>query len=424
LPVAVQACVSGVVTHYDAIAATLVVQDQAGAVKFDNVSGMPPWGPRYGQHLEICGETRGAQSGMTLAKPSFKSLGTADLPVSRRHSPGEWSKGRVDWQWIEVEGIVYALTIDRMQVSTLHMVMQGRRMRVRILGTEGDQRMEHLVGVRVPEDAQFLVVDDNETNRRILRDLLAKYGAGVAVADSAQAALALMRERAEAGKPVTLLVTDGHMPEMDGFALASEVKGDPKLAGAAIMLLTSAGQRGDGARCRDLGISAYLNKPVSQSELREAIFMMLDRQPADGAAAGLITRHAIREKVAARSLKILLAEDNVVNLKLAVRMLEKRGHRVTVAGTGREAVDALQAEEFDLVLMDIQMPEMDGFEATAAIRQSERGTGRHQPIVAMTAHAMKGDDQRCVDAGMDGYLAKPIRRPDLYALLEGFQDRN
>ena len=149
--------------------------------------------------------------------------------------------------------------------------------------------------------------------------------------------------------------------------------------------------------------------------------MLLDRKPAEAAAAGLATRHAIHEKVAGSSLKILLAEDNVVNQKVAVRMLDKRGHRVTVAGTGREAVDALQAEAFDLVLMDIQMPEMDGFEATAAIRRTERGTDRHQPIFAMTAHAMKGDDQRCLDAGMDGYLAKPIRGEELYALLEGFQ---
>jgi two-component system sensor histidine kinase/response regulator len=212
------------------------------------------------------------------------------------------------------------------------------------------------------------------------------------------------------------------MPEMDGFSLAREVKGDPKLAGAAIMMLTSAGQRGDGTRCRDLGISAYLTKPVSQSELREAIFMLLDRKPADLAAGGLITRHVIHEKVDGCSLKILVAEDNPVNQKLAVRMLEKRGHRVTLARNGREAVEAVQAEAFDLVLMDVQMPEMDGFEATAAIRQSERATGRHQPIVAMTAHAMKGDDQRCVDAGMDGYLAKPIRGEELYALLEGFQE--
>jgi signal transduction histidine kinase/DNA-binding response OmpR family regulator len=274
----------------------------------------------------------------------------------------------------------------------------------------------------IPRDARFLVVDDNETNRRMLRDVLGKYGVDVMVADSGKGALALMRERADAGQPVTLLVTDAHMPEMDGFSLAGEVKGDPKLAGAAIMMLTSAGQRGDGARCRELGISAYLTKPVSQSELREAIFMLLDRKPGELPAGGLITRHVIHEKHMGSSLSILVAEDNPVNQKLAARMLEKRGHKITVAGNGREALAALETDTFDLVLMDIQMPEMDGFEATAAIRERERerGAGRHQPIIAMTAHAMKGDDRRCLDAGMDGYLAKPIRGEELYALLDGF----
>jgi signal transduction histidine kinase/CheY-like chemotaxis protein len=278
-------------------------------------------------------------------------------------------------------------------------------------------RSTELVCPHIPDGTQFLVVDDNATNRRILEGILGKYGVDVLVAPDAPAALALMRERAEAGKPVTLLLTDGHMPDMDGFSLAAAVKSDPKLAGAAIMMLTSAGQRGDAARCRDLGISAYLTKPVSRSELREAIFLLLDRKPAGPTADGLITRHLIHEK-SGLSLKILVAEDNPVNQKLALRILEKRGHKVTLAGNGREAVVALEAEAFDLVLMDIQMPEMDGFEATAAIREKERGTGRHQRIVAMTAHAMKGDEQRCLDAGMDGYLAKPIRGEELYALLE------
>jgi CheY-like chemotaxis protein len=210
------------------------------------------------------------------------------------------------------------------------------------------------------------------------------------------------------------------MPEMDGFWLAEQVKGDPKLAGAAIMMLTSAGQRGDAARCLELGISAYLTKPVSQSELREAIFMLLDQKATESPAGGLITHHAIHEKHAESSLKILVAEDNLVNQKLAVRMLEKRGHKITVASNGLEALAALETGAFDLVLMDIQMPEMDGFEATAAIRDSERGTNKHQPIIAMTAHAMKGDEQRCLDAGMDGYLAKPIRGEELSALLDSF----
>jgi signal transduction histidine kinase/CheY-like chemotaxis protein len=288
------------------------------------------------------------------------------------------------------------------------------------MGVSNLTRSSRAMPVRMLEGAQFLVVDDNETNRRILRDMLVKYGVDVMVADSANSALAQMRERAGAGKPVTLLLTDAHMPGMDGFSLVEQVKGDPQLAGAAIIMLTSAAQREDGARCRQLGINAYLTKPVTQSELREAIFNLLDGSVATSAADRSIRRPETHDRNADSSLKILLAEDNPVNQKLAVRMLEKRGHKITTVGNGREALAAFQKDTFDLVLMDIQMPEMDGFEATAAMREIERGAGKHQIIVAMTAHAMKGDDQRCLDAGMDGYLAKPIRGEELYALVDGF----
>ena len=289
------------------------------------------------------------------------------------------------------------------------------------MGVSKQARAARPLDPHMPEGSLFLVVDNNQTNRRILQDLLGRYGVETLAAESAKRALALMRERAEAGQPVTLLVTAAHMPEMDGFRLAEQVKGEPKLAGAAIAMLTSAGQPGDGERCRQLGISAYLSKPVSESMLREAVFMLLGRQGEELPAGGLITRHAIREKHEESSLRILLAEDNAVNQRLAVRILEKRGHKVSVAGDGRQALRALQDGVFDLVLMDIQMPELDGLETTAAIRESERSTGKHQRIVAMTANAMKGDDQRCLDAGMDGYLAKPIRPEELYALLEGIR---
>ncbi|MGO9231649.1 MAG: response regulator [Bryobacteraceae bacterium] len=288
------------------------------------------------------------------------------------------------------------------------------------LGVSKLARASRAVSPHVPEGAQFVVVDDNATNRRILRDNLGKCGADILVAECATEALGLMRERAVAGKPVTLLVTDAQMPEMDGFELAERVRDDPKLAGTPIMMLTSAGQRGDVARCKELGISAHLTKPVSQSELYEAIFMLLDQTAATSVPGALITREAIHQRHVESSLKILLAEDNPVNQKVALKILEKRGHKVAVVGNGREALAALKEDVFDLVLMDIQMPEMDGFEATATIRESERGTGKHQPIVAMTAHAMKDDDQRCLDAGMDGYLAKPIRSEEVYKLLDGF----
>jgi two-component system, sensor histidine kinase and response regulator len=201
---------------------------------------------------------------------------------------------------------------------------------------------------------------------------------------------------------------------LDGFSLAEKIHHDPELAGATIMMLTSASYLGDAARCRELGISAYLVKPIRQTELNEAIRSVLS--PSRDTAASLVTRHSLREE--ARRGRILLAEDNAVNRTLALRLLTKRGFVVSVVETGRAAVDAVEREEFDLILMDVQMPEMDGFEATGQIRESEKGTGRRVPIIAMTAHALKGDEERCIAAGMDGYVSKPIRTPDLFAAID------
>jgi two-component system sensor histidine kinase/response regulator len=210
------------------------------------------------------------------------------------------------------------------------------------------------------------------------------------------------------------------MPDMDGFTLAERIKERPELAGATIMMLTSAGQRGDAARCRKLGIAVYLIKPIRQSELLEAILLALGRPCRRGERPAVVTRHSLRE--ARRKLRVLVAEDNLVNQELAVRLLEKHGHTVAVARNGRETLEALgkaTAGGFDVVLMDVQMPEMNGFEATAAIRQKEKATGRHLPIIAMTAHALKGDRERCLAAGMDNYIAKPIEAREFLAAVEG-----
>lgn len=183
-------------------------------------------------------------------------------------------------------------------------------------------------------------------------------------------------------------------------------------------MLTSSGQRGDAARCRELGVAAYLTKPVTQSNLFDAIVKAL-KPTATGtntATPQLVTQHTLREEK--RSLRVLLAEDNSVNQLLAATLLRKRGHKVDVVGNGTEAITALAAQRFDLILMDVQMPEMDGFEATAAIRDHERGSSQHIPIIAMTAHAMKGDRQRCIDAGMDGYVAKPITAQELFQAID------
>jgi two-component system, sensor histidine kinase and response regulator len=205
---------------------------------------------------------------------------------------------------------------------------------------------------------------------------------------------------------------------MDGFALIDQIRRRPQLSAATIMMLTSAGHRGDAARCQDLGVSAYLLKPIRQSELREAVARVLGAREQDGAIP-LVTRFSLQDaREQDAYLRVLLVEDNLVNQRLAVRLLEKRGHRVAVAGTGLEALLALEKESFDLVLMDVQMPEMDGLEATAAIREKEKGTGHRQAVVALTAHAMKGDREKCLVAGMDGYLTKPIRPQELDQLLE------
>jgi signal transduction histidine kinase/DNA-binding response OmpR family regulator len=262
-----------------------------------------------------------------------------------------------------------------------------------------------------------LVVDDNNTNRRILQETLASWGTDVAVAESGRAALGALRQAHDSGRPFRLLITDAKMPEMDGFTLASEVRQDPKLADTIILMLTSAGQRGDGARCQDLGVSAYLTKPVGRPELRDTIAMVLGRK-AEAAASGPVTRHRLPEVRPVAGKRILLAEDNPINQAVARRLLQKNGYTVVIAENGREALLALDRENFDLVLMDVQMPEMDGFEATAAIREKERTTGRRLPIIAMTAHAMKGDEERCLRAGMDGYLSKPISAQTLCAILE------
>jgi len=181
-------------------------------------------------------------------------------------------------------------------------------------------------------------------------------------------------------------------------------------------MLTSAGLRGDAARCRELGISAYLNKPVKRSDLLQAIRGALGSRVPAGQNLPVVTIHSLRENL--KRLSILLVEDNRVNEALALRMLERRGHRVSVERNGRAALAALQQQTPDLVLMDVQMPEMDGFEATATIRESERNSGKHLRIIAMTAHAMAGDRERCLAAGMDGYVSKPIRADDLFFVID------
>jgi two-component system, sensor histidine kinase and response regulator len=268
-------------------------------------------------------------------------------------------------------------------------------------------------------DLPVLVVDDNATNRRLLEEMLIGWHLVPTLAASAPDALAALRGAHASGTPFDLVLTDVQMPDTDGFALAAAIKNDPTLAGATVVMLTSAGQAGDAARCRELGVAGYLAKPIKRSELLSAILLGLSVRSAQGHRLTLITRNSVRE---ARHIgRILLVEDNMINQLVASRLLERRGYTVVVANNGREALAILEDEAiagFGCLLMDVQMPEMGGFECTAIIRDREQGTQCHLPIIAMTAHAMKGDAARCVAEGMDGYLSKPIEPDELFDVVE------
>jgi len=274
-----------------------------------------------------------------------------------------------------------------------------------------------------------LIVDDNLTNRRILTDMLWQWKARPTPVASAQEALSLMQRTHEQGHPFALVLTDAHMPEMDGFDLAAQITRSPHLADSVILMLTSGQQQGDLARCRELGVSAYLTKPVRRTELRAAIARAFagHAQRQQGRSENPTGIRALQDSLQtaqASPARILLAEDNIVNQRVAVRILEKAGHHVVVTANGREAIAAWRNQPFDLVLMDVQMPEMDGFETTAEIRRAEAGTNGHVPIVAMTAHAMAGDRERCLEAGMDDYISKPIRKSDLMDVIERHTKRS
>jgi two-component system, sensor histidine kinase and response regulator len=266
------------------------------------------------------------------------------------------------------------------------------------------------------QDLPVLAVDDNPTNRRLLGESLRAWGMNPTLSACGIDTLELLRQAARAGTPYPLVIVDARMPRMDGFQLVEHIKQDPELAGSAVMLLTSSGQRGDAARCRELGVSAYLTKPAGDSEFVEAILRALGRPVGVGEPVPLVTRHSLRETQ--KILRVLVVDDNPVNLHLAVRLVEKQGHSVVAVASGRRALDALEEDHFDAVLMDVQMPEMDGLQATQAIRRKERETGAHLPIIAITAHAMQGDRQRCLAAGMDGYVTKPINVTELCGAME------
>ena len=268
-------------------------------------------------------------------------------------------------------------------------------------------------------DMAVLIVDDNEINRRILVDQLGRWQMRPTAVDGGRAAIDALTTAAQAGHPFRLVLLDANMPEFDGFDVAGEILRRPDLAGATVMMLTSSGKYGDQSRCSELGIAAYLIKPVFPADLNAAIHRALGAKlPTESPVAAAPSPGTFARMSSERPARVLVVEDNIVNQRVAVGLLTRRGHQVTVASDGREALAALERELFDVVLMDLQMPVMGGLEATIAIRDGERVTGQHMRIVAMTAHAMNRDRERCLAAGMDGFLSKPIDPHMLFAVIE------
>jgi PAS domain S-box-containing protein len=323
-------------------------------------------------------------------------------------------------------GTGLGLTISKRLVSMMHGQMwlesepgKGSQFHFTVSFKIAGQAQQQSISREVLElrDVKALIVDDNDTNRRILREAVTRWGMRAVVATDGREALRELDEAARAGDPCTLVLTDRNMPEMDGLALVEQIRQRDHAATTVIMMLTSSGQREDSARCRALGVESYLVKPVRLVELRDTLLQ----------ARGIPVQakqsdSSLRATPAASSagLNILVAEDNPVNQMLMTRLLNKRGHRVTIADSGKTALQALEQSQFDIVLMDVQMPELDGFQATAEIRRRESGTTRRIPIIALTAHAMSGDRERCLTAGMDGYLTKPINPKELDTTLRQY----
>jgi len=351
-------------------------------------------------------------------EPIFEAFTQADGSNTRRYG-GTGLGLTIASQLVALMGGTISVESEVGKGSTFHFTARLGRERRSQARTPVRERatLAELQGLRA------LVVDDHLTNRRILEEVLSHWGLRPTLADGGESALRAIERATEAGTPYRLILLDAQMPDLDGFALAARLKQHADLAGATIMMLSSADQIGDAARCRALGISAYLTKPVKQSDLREAILTTLGaapRTPPPAPAPPDVTTSATR----AQGLRILVAEDNPVNQRMAVRLLEKRGHSVVVAENGKRAVEVLERGSFDLVLMDVQMPDMSGLEATAVIRDKELLTGAHVPIVGVTAHAMKGDRERCLEAGMDEYLSKPLRAAELFDALDRMRPRS
>ena len=368
----------------------------------------------HGDELELIFSVRDTGIGIAPEKQKviFQAFSQADTSTSRKFG-GSGLGLTISTRLVEMMGGRMWLESEPGQGSCFSFTMKARLAAATTPTEKVEPHALHNLGV--------LVVDDNATNRLLLAKMLERWKMRPSQAANAAEALQGLQEAKLAGSRFDLVIVDVQMPEVDGFALVEQFGKQSDLGDFAVVMLTSAGQPGDAARCRELGIAAYLTKPVGQEELLLTILTVLEEREPRMAAPHLVTRHTIRER--GRHLRILLAEDNAVNQLLAVRVLEKHGYSVSLANNGKEALSALEREKFDVVLMDVQMPEMDGFEATAAIREREKATAApHQIVIAMTAHAIAGDRERCLRAGMDGYVSKPFRIAELLKEIEALTE--
>ena len=341
-------------------------------------------------------------------KAIFEPFTQADGSMSRKHG-GTGLGLTISTRLVQMMGGDLWVQSEPQKGSVFHFTC-----RVRPTAAEEPQEI-HIARLSF-KNVPVLVVDDNSTNRRILQDMLTNWEMKPILAESGESALVAVSALHNTGASLPLALIDACMPEMNGFDLAERMVQNPTMRNTAIIMLTSSGQPGDAQRCRELGFAGYLTKPVCQPELFDAISSAL--QSVGNARSAISAESTKAAQAKKHSLTILLAEDNVVNQRLAVSLLEKAGHKVTIAKNGNQAVAAVDGGDFDIVLMDVQMPELNGLEATRMIRESDARKNRHTPIIAMTAHAMKGDRDTCIAAGMDSYLSKPIRAAELFEAIE------
>jgi two-component system, sensor histidine kinase and response regulator len=370
----------------------------------------------------VCFEVKDTGIGMTQEQQAllFEAFSQADASTTR-HYGGTGLGLAICKQLVELMGGEIGVESTPGEGSTFFFTLPLEKQ------PEGAQhqaaaalRGADLRGLRV------LVVDDNETNRKIVHEQIISWGMKNGQADAGQEALKMLCSAAERGEPYDVAVLDIQMPEMDGIELAKKIKADPSISSTKLIMMSSIGRRGESGEARQAGAEAYLTKPVRQSQLYDAI-ATVTAKPEEKAAAPekeeqLVTSHSLREAKARSRARILVAEDNQVNQKVAVKMLERLGYRADVAANGLEAVEALSRIPYSAVLMDVQMPEMDGYEATTEIRRREKSEdgrdGQHTPIIAMTANAMQGDREKALEPGMDDYVAKPVRAEELQEVLE------